>query len=56
MAFKSKAQVAKFASLVKQGKMKESVFSEWLGASKSVDKLPSRASKPAKAQKVKVIK
>ena len=42
MPFKSKAQIAKFAELVKQGKMKKSVFAEWMRATPSPHALPER--------------
>ena len=42
MPFKSKAQVRKFASLVKQGKMSKKTFEKWLKHTKSVKGLPER--------------
>ena len=42
MPFKSKAQMRKFASLVKQGKMSKRTFNEWLRATPSVKRLPER--------------
>lgn len=41
MPFKSEAQRRKFALLVKQGKMKQSVFDEWNNETGST-KLPER--------------
>lgn len=47
MPFKSKAQVRKFAELVKQGEMSQAKFDEWAKATPSMDKLPERIG-PAK--------
>lgn len=54
MPFKSKAQLAKFAELVKQGKMSQKTFHEWLAATESVKALPEKTAKPK--TKVRVIK
>lgn len=43
MPFKSRAQKAKFAELVKSGKIKQSVFDEWDKA--TTGKLPERVEK-----------
>ncbi len=42
MPFKSRAQLRKFASLVRQGKMSQRVFNEWLRATPNVKALPER--------------
>lgn len=42
MPFKSKKQVAKFAELVKKGKMKQSTFDEHLKATQHLGELPDR--------------
>lgn len=42
MPFKSKAQLRKFAELVKQGKMSKKTFNEWLKATPNVKRLPER--------------
>lgn len=48
MPFKSKAQVAKFASLVKEGKMPKATFDKWQAETGS-KKLPKRLKqKPVK--------
>lgn len=45
MPFKSKAQLAKFASLVKEGKMSQATFDKWKNETKSVSNLPSKIGK-----------
>lgn len=56
MPFVSEKQRAKFAELVKQGKMKQSVFDEWQAATGKA-KLPERSSSKVKTIKqTKVIK
>lgn len=47
MPFKSKAQARKLAMLVKQGKISQKVFDEFVKATKG-KKLPERAKKRAK--------
>jgi len=42
MPFKSKAQIAKFGELVKQGKMKQSAFDEWMKRTSNPAALPER--------------
>lgn len=46
MPFKSQAQRAKFAELVKQGKMSQSTFDEWNAETNG--KLPERVGAPKK--------
>jgi hypothetical protein len=54
MAFKSKAQMDKYAAMVKKGTLKKEIFDEWMkGTPKN---LPERADKPLKVGKVKVLK
>ena len=48
MPFKSKAQKAKFGELVKQGKMKQSTFDEWMKATPAPHALPERKGEKAK--------
>ena len=48
MSFKSEAQRAKFAQLVKEGKMSQAMFDEFQTATGDT-KLPERAKKPAKS-------
>ena len=50
MPFKSKAQMRKFAELVKQGKMKPETFANWNKETPSVAKLPERI-RPKKVKK-----
>lgn len=40
--FKSKAQMRKFADLVKEGKMKQETFDKWAIETKDTDSLPER--------------
>jgi hypothetical protein len=40
--FVSKAQIAKFAELVKQGKISKATFNEWMRATKHPEYLPKR--------------
>lgn len=47
--FKSNAQRAKFAELVKQGKMEQTTFDEWQKATGD-QKLPERVEKKPKAR------
>lgn len=57
MPFRSKSQIAKFAELVKQGKMSQAKFDEWLEETPSARDLPDRAhtnTKIGKAKKAKV--
>lgn len=55
MPFKSDAQRAKFAQLVKDGKMSQSTFDEW--NKETPDKIPERIDYSAKKiKKVKVIR
>lgn len=49
MPFKSKAQLAKFASLVKEGKMSQSTFDKWKNETASVAKLPAKIGKRSKS-------
>jgi hypothetical protein len=56
MPFKSKAQIGKFAAMVKDGTMKKEIFDEWMKATKNPHKLPERLSKPIKIQRTKVIR
>lgn len=53
MPFKSSAQKTKLAQLVKEGKMSQMTFDEWL--KNSPDKLPERLHTPERA-KVKTTK
>ncbi len=56
MAFKSKAQRAKFAELVKQGKMKQAIFDEW-NEDTDNKKLPERVGpKTNEIQEVQEVK
>lgn len=48
MAFKSTAQRAKFASLVKEGKMSQETFDKWMSETPKGAKLPKRA--PARSK------
>jgi len=43
MPFKSQAQRAKFASLVKEGKMSQETFDKWQSETPKNAKLPKRA-------------
>lgn len=43
MPFKSKAQVRKFAELVKQGKISKREFNKWVKETPNMKKLPERA-------------
>ena len=45
MPFVSQAQEKKFRELVKAGKMKQSVYDEWLKATPNLAKLPVRKKK-----------
>ena len=45
MPFRSRAQIRKFAELVKQGKMSQATFDEWLKATPNVKSLPNRVKK-----------
>lgn len=58
MPFKSKAQRAKFASLVKEGKMSQATFDKWQAETPSHKPLPNKVTKngSGKIQKVKRIK
>jgi hypothetical protein len=48
MPFKSKAQIAKFGELVKQGKMKQATFDEWMKSTPDAHQLPERKSEKVK--------
>lgn len=55
MPFKSEAQRAKFAQLVKEGKMSQTTFERW--QSETPDKIPERIDyKSKKIKKAKVIR
>ena len=60
MPFESKAQLRKFGELVKQGKMSQATFDEWLKATPSVHELPERTTleqpKTPKTPKVHSVK
>ncbi len=57
MPFKSKAQIAKFGELVKQGKMSKEKFDQWLSETPNAHKLPERVDTKAKSiKRVKVIR
>jgi len=43
--FKSQAQLRKFASMVKEGKISQNTFDEWLSETKDVGKLPDHVRK-----------
>jgi hypothetical protein len=45
MPFKSKAQVRKFAELLKEGKISSATFREWLNATPNIKKLPEKVGK-----------
>ena len=45
MPFKSQAQMRKFASLEKEGKLPSGTFNKWKGETKDVSKLPERKKK-----------
>jgi len=45
MPFKSKAQLRKFAVLVKQGKMSKKTFKEWVAHTHNLKTLPERSKK-----------
>jgi len=53
MPFKSKAQLGKFAELVKSGKMSQETFDTWIKETPSVEKLPDRIRKGNVIRKVK---
>ena len=48
MPFKSKSQLRKFGALIKQGKMSQKVFNEWLRATKNIKRLPEMVKKKKK--------
>lgn len=57
MPFKSKAQIAKFGELVKQGKMTKEKFDQWMAETPNAHKLPERLDTKAKPiKKVKIIR
>ena len=58
MPFKSKAQVAKFGEMVKQGKMTQEEFDKWKKETPNMHKLPERITpkKPKSVQDLKKIK
>lgn len=43
MPFRSRKQLAKFGSLVKEGKMKQEVMDNWIKETKDVSALPERS-------------
>lgn len=45
MPFKSKAQLAKFGALVKEGKISKETFDKWTSETKNISKLPKKAIK-----------
>lgn len=53
MPFVSKAQLGKFASMVKSGEMSQATFDEWLSATHSVAGLPEHIHKQKKRKKGK---
>ena len=53
MPFKSWAQVRKFGSLVKQGKMSKETFKKWLKETPSVNSLPERKNDKKRIRKNK---
>lgn len=55
MPFKSKKQMAKFASLVKQGKLHQDVFDTWARHTPDPKSLPEVA-KPKKSKETKFSK
>lgn len=56
MPFKSEAQRAKFAEMVKEGKMSQETFDRWQSETPP-GKLPERiTNKPMKVKKAKVIR
>ena len=52
---KSKAQLGKFAELVKSGQMSKDEFHKWLNETPDIKKLPERAPKPQKIGRIKKI-
>lgn len=54
MPFKSKDQIAKFGELVKEGKMTQAKFDEWMAETHDAHKLPQRVG-PAKTKMQKVL-
>lgn len=48
MPFKSKAQMAKFAMLEKQGKLPKGTLEEWLAETPNPKKLPEKKRKAGK--------
>ena len=59
MPFKSQAQRAKFAEMVKEGKMSQSTFDEWnkaTGDAKLPDRITPQKFKQTKVKTAKVIK
>lgn len=48
MPFKSKAQIAKFRQLLKEGKISQATFDEWMSATKNPKRLPERKKKRKK--------
>lgn len=57
MPFKSKAQMRKFAMMVKQGKISQATFDEWAAATHRA-RLPERVGRPDSRRigKVKAVK
>jgi hypothetical protein len=53
MPFRSRAQIRKFAALVKAGKISQAVFDEWLRATPNVKNLPARVKVRKKKSKRK---
>ncbi len=51
MPFKSKAQLRKFAELVKQGKMSKREFDKWVKETPNIKSLPERVKKKKRRKK-----
>lgn len=56
MPFKSEAQIAKFRQLVKEGKMSQKTFDEWLAATPNPGSLPSKLPQKNTWGRVKTVK
>ena len=56
MPFKSRAQIAKLAQLVKEGKLSQQKFNEFAAATKSINALPERVSKVNRKKTIGKIK
>ena len=48
MPFKSKAQMRKFAAMVRRGEMSEKTYKEWAAKTRSVERLPERVGRKQK--------